>query len=263
MGWTPSRTISRTVLADRGRVLLQQPDAVALAHGQIAAEARVPARDDVQECRLARTVQAEDTDLGPVIKAQADVFQDLPVGREGPADPRHGEDDLRIGSMNSFYTNRGPQVQARLWHRFASALLVPIMDRNGPLFVCNHFRRGESYDRKEDSMTAPSGRSIRILQIAVILLILTNGFLFLSLQRMKTRPARFGEIDAERINIVEKDGTLKLALFNSARLTRGPTSGKRKIGSPECCSTMRTELNAAAWSIWGRKRRPDRTPARV
>ena len=70
-------------------------------------------------------------------------------------------------------------------------------------------------------MTAPSGRSIRILQIAVILLILTNGFLFLSLQRMKTRPARFGEIDAERINIVEKDGTLKLALFNSARLTRG------------------------------------------
>jgi hypothetical protein len=70
-------------------------------------------------------------------------------------------------------------------------------------------------------MTAPSGRSIRILQIAVILLVLMNGFLFLSLQRMKTRPARFREVDAERINIVEKDGTLKLALFNSARLTRG------------------------------------------
>jgi hypothetical protein len=48
-----------------------------------------------------------------------------------------------------------------------------------------------------------------------------NGFLFFTLRQIKRRPARFEEIDAERINIVEKDGTLKLALFNSARLTRG------------------------------------------
>ncbi|MGD0782336.1 MAG: hypothetical protein ABSA30_05700 [Candidatus Aminicenantales bacterium] len=70
-------------------------------------------------------------------------------------------------------------------------------------------------------MTPVSGKSIRVLQIAVILLALMNGFLFLTLRQIQRRPARFAEIDAERINIVEKDGTLKLALFNSARLTRG------------------------------------------
>ncbi len=70
-------------------------------------------------------------------------------------------------------------------------------------------------------MAAPTGKQILILQIAVILLILLNGFLFFTLRRIEQRPARFKEIDAERINIIEKDGTLKLALFNSARLTRG------------------------------------------
>ena len=70
-------------------------------------------------------------------------------------------------------------------------------------------------------MAASTGRQVRILQIAVILLVVANGFLFLALRRIERRPARFGEIDVERVNIVEKDGTLKLALFNSARLTRG------------------------------------------
>jgi hypothetical protein len=39
---------------------------------------------------------------------------------------------------------------------------------------------------------------------------------------------KFEEIDVERINIVESDGTLKLALFNSERLTRGLDGDKRK-----------------------------------
>ena len=39
---------------------------------------------------------------------------------------------------------------------------------------------------------------------------------------------KFEEIDVERINIVEADGTLKLALFNSDRLTRGLDGDKRQ-----------------------------------
>jgi len=59
------------------------------------------------------------------------------------------------------------------------------------------------------------------LKIAVMLLGLFNGILFLTVCRNNQRIARFKEIDVERINIVEEDGTLKLALFNSNRLTRG------------------------------------------
>jgi len=39
---------------------------------------------------------------------------------------------------------------------------------------------------------------------------------------------KFEEIDVERINIVEADGTLKLALFNSSKLTRGLDGDKRQ-----------------------------------
>jgi hypothetical protein len=39
---------------------------------------------------------------------------------------------------------------------------------------------------------------------------------------------KFEEIDVERINIVEADGTLKMALFNSNRLTRGLDGDKRR-----------------------------------
>lgn len=39
---------------------------------------------------------------------------------------------------------------------------------------------------------------------------------------------KFDEIDVERINIVESDGTLKLALFNSSKLKRGLDGNKRQ-----------------------------------
>lgn len=61
---------------------------------------------------------------------------------------------------------------------------------------------------------------VNSLRIIVLALILINGFFFLSSFNEKGRE-KFEEIDVERINIVEKDGTLKLALFNSERLTRG------------------------------------------
>lgn len=58
------------------------------------------------------------------------------------------------------------------------------------------------------------------LRFAVAGLIVFNIFILLSAFNEKKKN-RFEEIDAERINIIEKDGTLKLALFNSERLTRG------------------------------------------
>lgn len=61
---------------------------------------------------------------------------------------------------------------------------------------------------------------LRQLRFAVAGLIAFNVFILLSAFNEK-KNNRFEEIDAERINIIEKDGTLKLALFNSERLTRG------------------------------------------
>lgn len=61
---------------------------------------------------------------------------------------------------------------------------------------------------------------LRQLRFTVAGLIAFNVFILLSAFNDK-KNNRFEEIDAERINIIEKDGTLKLALFNSERLTRG------------------------------------------
>jgi len=79
-------------------------------------------------------------------------------------------------------------------------------------------------------MEAQMKRQIRMLKISLMVLGLFNGILFLIVCRSSQQPTRFEEIDVERINIVEKDGTLKLALFNSDRLTRGQVgkTGTRK-----------------------------------
>ncbi|MFC2163575.1 hypothetical protein ACFLT2_01110 [Acidobacteriota bacterium] len=64
-------------------------------------------------------------------------------------------------------------------------------------------------------------RQIRTLKISLMVLGLFNGILFLAVCRSSQETTRFEEIDVERINIIEKDGTLKMALFNSDRLIRG------------------------------------------
>ena len=63
--------------------------------------------------------------------------------------------------------------------------------------------------------------------LMVILIVLNITFLIQSF-RSPNRLEKFEEIDVERINIVEADGTLKLAIFNSARLTRGLDGDKRQ-----------------------------------
>lgn len=64
-------------------------------------------------------------------------------------------------------------------------------------------------------------KQIRTLKITVMILGLFIGILFFFVYRNSQPTRQFKEIDVERINIIEEDGTLKMALFNSERLTRG------------------------------------------
>ena len=63
------------------RLLLEEADGVALAHGDLADVVRVHAGDDPEQGGFARAVQAEHADLGPVVEAERDVLQDLAVRR--------------------------------------------------------------------------------------------------------------------------------------------------------------------------------------
>ena len=95
-------------------VLLQQADAVALADGDLADIALVLPGDDGEQGRLARAVEPEDADLGPVVEPERDVLQDLAVWRVDAADARHGEDDLCIGWHGAIVAESGRRVNGRL-----------------------------------------------------------------------------------------------------------------------------------------------------
>jgi hypothetical protein len=64
-------------------------------------------------------------------------------------------------------------------------------------------------------------KEVKFLRLVVTLFITLYGFQLLVSFKDKDDKVKFEEIDVERINIVEKDGTLKLALFNSAKLEKG------------------------------------------
>jgi hypothetical protein len=64
-------------------------------------------------------------------------------------------------------------------------------------------------------------REVKILRRIVAILISLCCIQIIVAFREKNDTTKFEEIDVERINIVEKDGTLKLALFNSSRLKKG------------------------------------------
>ncbi len=78
-------------------------------------------------------------------------------------------------------------------------------------------------------------KQIRILKITVVILGLFIGILFFIVYRNNQQTTRFKEIDVKRINIIERYGTLKMALFNSARLTRGKSErqGQGDIEKPD------------------------------
>ncbi|RYY92341.1 MAG: hypothetical protein EOO11_21395 [Chitinophagaceae bacterium] len=64
-------------------------------------------------------------------------------------------------------------------------------------------------------------KEVRLLRaIVVCVVLLYAGQLFMSFDK-RPEKTRFEEIDVERINIIEKDGTLKMALFNAAKMEKG------------------------------------------
>ena len=63
--------------------------------------------------------------------------------------------------------------------------------------------------------------------LMAILVVLNITFL-IQFFRSPNQVQKFEEIDVERINIVEAVGTLKFAIFNSARGTRGLDGDKRQ-----------------------------------
>ncbi|RAJ76579.1 hypothetical protein CLV59_10898 [Chitinophaga dinghuensis] len=70
-------------------------------------------------------------------------------------------------------------------------------------------------------------REVRFLKIyALALTTVLIGFLFMAF-RTDFGKQRFEEIDVERINVVEKDGTLKLVISNGARQHPGLAEGKQ------------------------------------
>lgn len=71
-------------------------------------------------------------------------------------------------------------------------------------------------------------KKVQRLQTLVIVLLLCYIPILLMSFRGQTETKKFKEIDVERINIVEKDGTLKLAIFNSSRITKGTGDAKRQ-----------------------------------
>lgn len=69
-------------------------------------------------------------------------------------------------------------------------------------------------------------KDVRFLKIyAIVATVVGAGALILALAGQAKKP-RFGEIDVERINIVEKDGQLRMVISNEARQHPGVVNGK-------------------------------------
>lgn len=71
---------------------------------------------------------------------------------------------------------------------------------------------------------------VKRLEVFTLALLVCNLILLTIILFMDNQSTKFEEIDVERINIVEADGTLKLAIFNSNRLKRG-LDGDKRAGS--------------------------------
>ena len=119
------------------RLLLEEADRVARRHGSLAEYLGIDPGEDSEEARLARSVEADDADLGAVVVREADVLEDhfraVPLG-----DAVHGIDDLLVveGSRHgSTIAGKAPPrvVAPQGWHGRRKATRHPIafflMDR--------------------------------------------------------------------------------------------------------------------------------------
>jgi hypothetical protein len=69
-------------------------------------------------------------------------------------------------------------------------------------------------------------KEVRFLKIYAVVMTLFFGVLAFSAFRQADQKTKFSEIDVERINIVEKDGKLKMVISNSERQHPGVIDGK-------------------------------------
>jgi hypothetical protein len=69
-------------------------------------------------------------------------------------------------------------------------------------------------------------RDVRFLKLYAIATSLVCGVLLLTAFAQQARTTKFEEIDVERINIVEKDGKLRMVISNQARQHPGIVNGK-------------------------------------
>jgi hypothetical protein len=81
-------------------------------------------------------------------------------------------------------------------------------------------------------MDNKSRRELRFLKVYAVVSLALFGFLFFIAAKGQTQKARFGEIDVERINIIEKDGRLRLTISNNER-SPGPVIGGLYMKSRE------------------------------
>ncbi len=75
-------------------------------------------------------------------------------------------------------------------------------------------------------------RELRVLRAYACVSLLLFGALFFIAARTSSQKTKFDEIDVERINIVEKDGTLRLTISNNER-SPGPVIGGLALKSRE------------------------------
>jgi hypothetical protein len=78
----------------------------------------------------------------------------------------------------------------------------------------------------EPSMDASTRRELRRVRAILLTATIGGAVLAVAAFRQPSRKRRFTEIDVERINVVEKDGKLRLTISNSARLPDPVIGGK-------------------------------------
>jgi hypothetical protein len=69
-------------------------------------------------------------------------------------------------------------------------------------------------------------RQLYVLQAYVVVSLLVFAVMALAAFRQPPMPQKFGEISAERINIIDADGTLRLVISNKDRMHPGVIGGK-------------------------------------
>src|SRR5512143_1274848 len=80
---------------------------------------------------------------------------------------------------------------------------------------------GAGVDSREAVATTSVVRQIRILQAAVGVLLLATGLLVFNCIWPLIPRQRFALVEAERVNIRERDGTLRAVLSNAKGFTEG------------------------------------------